>query len=325
MKKYIAFIVAFVLLVVAIIVPQASADGIKAGKGSKDNDEVESYKDLMKVDLSDGATFYMSGEATKDLSESGKGYQSAGKELVVFNSEYYVSKKAQYIVVDATVYYSSSAEYDDYDIDYSGASSYSISYEIFESSKKELVRINRYDNPTQDQAAIALYLGKWVEWEADYFEFLELLEDINEVAVPYELISMIFYTDKSDWDEKGSSIVLDDDMGEEFAEEFFESFNKDDEFTADVEVDFSDKDAPKFTISAKAKYEDEDDSGKVDIDAGANFIRYEMVMTNIGNTSIEENINKNDIITEKKMKNKLKDTGLWDRYFDNDDDEEDDD
>lgn len=329
MKKYIAFIVALVLLVAAIFVPQASANGVKAGKGDGDSDEFEDLKDLQKMDLDDGATFYISGERSFSISSSRKGSQSSNKGVVVFNAEWYVTSKAQYIVCDATIYEFSSMEDDNYDIEYSGAKASSISFEIFESSKKELIRINKFDAvPTvYDQTAVALYLGKWVEDDADFIGIADLAWDYADLVEEAMGLAMdVLSIDEDDWDESGKKLTLDEDYVEEVAIELLGSVNEDDdEYKGKVQLSFADKDAPKISVSVKANFADEDESGKVDYKSGANYAIYELVLTNVDNTDIDENIDKKDIITEKEMKKALKNTGLWDKYIDVDDDEEEED
>ena len=348
MKKYIAFIVAFVLLVAAIIVPQSVSSGVKAGEGKGENFEVDSFKALVKSaekTIKGGVTLYLSGESTSDMSLSAKGSDSSSKSRVRFEAERYISKKgAQYTVCTATIFNSSSSyiENDDEDINISSGTAITVSYEEYSYGKDKFYKINSYEASGEDDKNFAaIVIGKWIdatmEIDGDSDDDIAVGMFLASVSSAYStasaqiskaqgLYTTFLAIDDKYWDESGSSIKLDDDDTLEAVAKSLvgRGMNKDDEYKADVEISFADKEAPKFKVNASANYESEDDSGNVDVSAGANFVNYEVVMTNIGNTIVEEDIDKDDIFSAKELKTALKNSGLMDRYYDFEEEEEDD-
>lgn len=333
MKKYIAFGVALVLLVLAFIVPNAFASGIDAGKGPDKNEKIEDFEDFSKLlvateKLSQGKTknfasvsFNLAYDSSRDYSYTATGVSNDTQTSTKSNSMVYLTKDAQYIKSSVCAYSQISSN------DELGVATINFDIELYSSEKHQLVRFSKLEIITDGMATtegdVGAYLNRWLDLDETALVLCAIPTVVVYGALTpvYALIDTLGSYTENHFEQSGDKFTVVERKLEELNEQFTPALPFAEDIEADSEVSFDLSNAKKPTLVAEFSFDFpeifkapslvDESILNYKITSGSNFDKYQITFMNIDNTEIEFNLDDDDIYDDDELIQLQKDNGLW--------------
>ncbi len=333
MKKYIAFGVAVVLLVLAFIVPNSFSKGIEAGKGDGKNEKISNFDEIVdllvatekltqgKTKNFESLTFNVVYDSARDYTYTATGVSNATKISMKSDSTVHLTSDAQYIVSHIV------ANTQTTESDKSQSVYVEFDFETYSKGETQLVRISNFETIGDGLAFTdkekGVYLNRWLEFDetASDVALIPTLMLYGITSPVYSLVSSLSDYQERHFEKTGDKYAVVERKFKELSETFALSvpFVEGVETTGEVFVDTSK--AKKPTLVAEFEYElpetykmpslIDESVLNYKITSGINFEKYEVTFSNINNTEIKYDLDDDDIYNDEELIELLKDNGLW--------------